>query len=386
MKSDQGHQGTDDTSGDRPTVPSALDDQDPNSPKVVADESAGTEHADGDTSSTTEASLGAGDRKKNLAAVIIGVLVLVVSTAFILQPSGYANERPGPVVEVELKENAGESEQLDATNGRFSFTTIEIRELRIGEVLLAKMLGQDLVLLSPESASYDPGTQMLLSKQRAVATAFAISQGQAPSTAVVITGVVAASPAATAGLRVGDIIIAETGIDGSLREITDPQDLVEIIDTQQVTLVIERRGAATEKLTMTVTPRAGVIGVTVSTIAATSFTGLEIPTNGVGGASAGLMFTLAALDHLTSGDLTGGKHVSGSGTIEAAGVIGPVSGVSLKAEAAAAAGADVFFIGRSNQGEIGTHPAMEVVAVDTVSDALMWLCDNGAVAACTYVS
>ena len=58
---------------------------------------------------------------------------------------------------------------------------------------------------------------------------------------------------------------------------------------------------------------------------------MKIDTQTVGGPSAGLAFTLAIIDDLTPGDLTGGKRVAVTGTIAADGTVGPVGGVEQKA-------------------------------------------------------
>ncbi|MGH3638213.1 MAG: YlbL family protein, partial [Mycobacterium sp.] len=62
----------------------------------------------------------------------------------------------------------------------------------------------------------------------------------------------------------------------------------------------------------------------------------------IGGPSAGLMFSLAVVDKLTTGDLNGGKFVAGTGTITGDGKVGPIGGISHKMYAAQEAGATVF--------------------------------------------
>src|SRR5207244_3683307 len=50
---------------------------------------------------------------------------------------------------------------------------------------------------------------------------------------------------------------------------------------------------------------------------------VKIDTQKVGGPSAGLAFTLAIIDDLTSGDITGGRRVAVTGTIAPGGTVGP---------------------------------------------------------------
>ncbi|GAA3835313.1 S16 family serine protease [Streptomyces phyllanthi] len=68
----------------------------------------------------------------------------------------------------------------------------------------------------------------------------------------------------------------------------------------------------------------------------------------VGGPSAGLLFTLGIIDKLegdgSGGDLTGGRVIAGTGTIDAAGKVGAVGGVALKTQAAHRDGATVFLV------------------------------------------
>ncbi|MFD3499985.1 S16 family serine protease [Streptomyces sp. NPDC058676] len=68
----------------------------------------------------------------------------------------------------------------------------------------------------------------------------------------------------------------------------------------------------------------------------------------VGGPSAGLLFSLGVIDKLDGdgggGDLTGGRTIAGTGTIDANGEVGAVGGVALKTQAARRDGATVFLV------------------------------------------
>ncbi len=54
------------------------------------------------------------------------------------------------------------------------------------------------------------------------------------------------------------------------------------------------------------------------------------------------MFSLGIIDKLTPGDLTGGKFVAGTGTIDDAGKVGPIGGITMKLVGARDAGARYF--------------------------------------------
>ena len=71
---------------------------------------------------------------------------------------------------------------------------------------------------------------------------------------------------------------------------------------------------------------------------------MDIDSGAVGGPSAGLAFTLGVMDVLTPGELTGGKLVAVTGTIDSDGSVGPIGGLVHKVDAARHAGATLFLV------------------------------------------
>ena len=88
----------------------------------------------------------------------------------------------------------------------------------------------------------------------------------------------------------------------------------------------------------------------------------------IGGPSAGLMFSLAVVDKLTTGDLNGGKFVAGTGTINADGKVGPIGGITHKMLAAQEAGATVFLVPAENCDEAKSahEDGIELVKVENL--------------------
>lgn len=107
--------------------------------------------------------------------------------------------------------------------------------------------------------------------------------------------------------------------------------------------------------------------------------GIDIDSGNVIGPSAGLAFTLAIIDVLTPGDLTGGQVVGVTGTIAPSGAVGRVGGVGQKAAAAIGAGATLYLVPTEEADEARRRAgsAMEVVPVDTLDDALAALAQRG---------
>ena len=71
---------------------------------------------------------------------------------------------------------------------------------------------------------------------------------------------------------------------------------------------------------------------------------IQLDTSDVSGPSAGLAMALAIVDVLTPGELTGGKRVAVTGTIDPAGDVGEIGGLPQKAVAARAAHAQIFIV------------------------------------------
>ena len=112
--------------------------------------------------------------------------------------------------------------------------------------------------------------------------------------------------------------------------------------------------------------------------------GVGIDSGQVGGPSAGLAFTLALLDKLTSGELTGGAKVAATGTMSPSGAVGAIGGLRQKTVAVQRAGAKVFLVPDSEKDEALKQAAgsdLNVIGVATIDDALRALADLGGNAA-----
>lgn len=116
---------------------------------------------------------------------------------------------------------------------------------------------------------------------------------------------------------------------------------------------------------------------------------VDIDTGRIGGPSAGLAFTLALIDELTEGELTGGKNIAVTGTISLDGSVGPIGGLSQKVNAVRQHDVDVFLVPAS-QRELADgedelrkklddagHRHVKIVPVATLEEALRALEELG---------
>jgi len=99
---------------------------------------------------------------------------------------------------------------------------------------------------------------------------------------------------------------------------------------------------------------------------------VKVDLTGIGGPSAGMMFALGILDKLGPEDLTHGKFVAGTGTIDGDGAVGKIGGIQLKMLGAKRDGATVFLAPAGNCSDVrGNVPSgLEVVKVTTLHEAV----------------
>ena len=362
--------------------------------------------------------------------VVSGVVVLLVLTVVgsLFVPTPYYRLAPGSVRTTEsLIEVRGAPSYADDA-GEIGYTTISLGPATAFE-LVTGWFDPDVEILSRDEAF--PGTDPDESRERNL-EAMAVSKDVAAVVALEALGyevpydgdgaqvveVVADGPAAAAGLEVGDTIVA---IDGApVRVAEDVGAAVDgLVPGDVVTVTVEPypedgatvahasgdgadevpagtdttdgdADAAEPTAVRTVEvalgerpddPAAAFLGVATMTRGLTFDLPVDvtIDTGQVGGPSAGLAFSLGIVDVLTPGDLTGGRRVATTGTINLAGDVGPIGGIEQKTAAVRAAGVELFLV-PPDEFEAASAAAgsdLEVVAVATLDDALEALAARG---------
>ncbi|HLQ73972.1 MAG TPA: SepM family pheromone-processing serine protease [Bacillota bacterium] len=111
---------------------------------------------------------------------------------------------------------------------------------------------------------------------------------------------------------------------------------------------------------------------------------VKFSSGNIGGPSAGLMFALEMYNQLIEEDLTRGKDIIGSGSIDLDGNVLRIGSVDKKVVAGHKAGCDVFFAANENGAEGSNYEEakataealnsdMEIVPVDTFEEAVQYL-------------
>lgn len=340
---------------------------------------------------------------RRTATMLASLLTLIaLICAGVLIPVPYSEMSPGPTYNT-LGEHDGEpvlqisGRKTYPTSGHLNMTTVRVTgsQYRMNLVeAIAGWLGHD-NLVVPHSTLYpDDKTPDQLNQETAEefsqsqesAKVAALKQLDIPvGTRIVVASVVKGSPA-EGKLHAGDVI---KSVDG--KAIERPGDVAKLVTGhkpgEKVSFVIvpAKEAAAAEKekrqpkgeQTVTLTTaeapedKRAIVGIQAGTDHTFPFT-IDIKLTDVGGPSAGLMFALGIVDKLTPDDLTGGKFVAGTGTIDENGKVGPIGGIEMKTVGARSKGARYFLTPQANCAAAAKDvpSGLTLVKVDTIGDAM----------------
>ena len=326
--------------------------------------------------------------RRVLTLITGGLLLLALLVGGTQLPVPYAELGPGPTLDTLGVDQSGQQiiqltkREPAKTTGHLNLTTVSVRD-RLD--LLAAMRGwiDPSRAVVPREEIFPPGqTQQQTDAKNA--QDFVTSQNSAElaalayldKTKVVITQVPADSPS-LGRLAAKDTI---TKVQGT--PVGDVSDLGKVLGatTPGTTVTVDYlRGGkpGTAKITTAKgtdedgKPRA-VLGVGVGLESTAPFTVKIALDDRIGGPSAGLMFALGILDKLGADDLTGGRFIAGTGTIEVTGDVGPIGGIPLKLIAARDKGATDFLVPSGNCAEASRNPpsGLNLIKVDTLTGAV----------------
>jgi len=226
----------------------------------------------------------------------------------------------------------------------------------------------------------DLGETQLAVWQRNAVVAALRAAGLPTAQAPIVSSVVVGGPAYRV-LRVNDIVTAVDGV--KVSTVADVRSAIaKRAPTETIQFDITRGDTKRTGLQVVATAanddtRTTVVGASF----ANSFTyEPEVRFNlapAVNNASSGLMMALGLYDILTSENLLQGRTVAGVGAVDPTGAVSidPVAGVRERAGAAAAAGAQIFFIPETTGCQIVSafSGGMAVVKVASLSDTILAL-------------
>ncbi|CAN5285245.1 PDZ domain-containing protein [soil metagenome] len=310
--------------------------------------------------------------------VAFGVLLAVVTVPFVSLGPGPTFNTLGefdgkPVVDIQGTETK-------PTSGHLNMTTVSQRDgLSLGLALSMWMSGRDQLI--PRDLVYPPDKSREEVQEDNTAD-FEDSEDNAEYAALsylkypsAVTVATVNDPGPAVGkLQDGDAIDA---VDG--KPVADIEEFSRLLDAtkpgDEIVIDYRRKNAPAGTTTITLGDHpdkdSGLVGVSVRNAPWAPFT-VDFNLANIGGPSAGLMFSLAVVDKLTTGDLNNSEFVAGTGSIGTDGKVGPIGGITHKMLAASEAGATVFLVPAENCDEAKSEPqdGLQMVKVETLDGAV----------------
>jgi PDZ domain-containing protein len=313
-----------------------------------------------------------------LPIVVFGALLGVVTVPYVSLGPGPTFDTLGEVDGKQVVDIEGTA--VHPTSGHLNMTTVSQRDdLNLGQALGLWMSGRE--QLVPRDLVYPPDkSRQEVDKDNN--TDFKRSEDSAQYAAL---GYLKYPPALTVDtvnnpgpsadkLQAGDAVDAVNGT--PISGIDQFQSLLKATKPGQNVIIDYRRknappGVATITLGTNPDRSHGYLGVGVLEAPWAPFS-IQFNLGNVGGPSAGLMFSLAVVDKLTTGDLNGSKFVAGTGTITSDGKVGPIGGITHKMLAAQEAGASVFLVPADNCDEArsGNDNGLRLIKVDNLAQTV----------------
>lgn len=327
-------------------------------------------------------------RRRAIGAALSLIVMCALLFAGMFLPVPYVVESPGPAVDV-LGEYEGEDvlsihgAQTYPTDGELMLTTVSVAggpgsTVTPADVITAwfdphrAVLPRELIFpegQTKEQTSLQNSVQMTSSQQDAVAAA--LHELGIPYTRnVTVAGVQEGAPAEGV-LEAGDVVVS---VGGQQREdVKAYQELTRAVPAgQDVPMRVRRDG---QEMDVAVPTREVDGKAMMGIVLAPGYdfpVDVRLQVEGIGGPSAGTMFSLAIYDQLTPGALGGGEAIAGTGTINEMGEVGPIGGIRQKMAGAREEGARYFLAPGANCTEVAGHvpDGLSVVRVDTFEDAV----------------
>ncbi|MBM2622443.1 PDZ domain-containing protein [Actinoplanes sp. LDG1-06] len=339
-------------------------------------------------------------RRRGVTVILGALITALLAVGVMAAPLPYVVLKPGPTVNTLGSDNGAEviqvtGEKTTTSAGQLRLTTVNVQsQVELVWAISSWFSSSDAVV--PRELIYPPDrTEKQVEQQNA--EEWTESQNSAVTVAMTKLGYpvqtvvnkVTAGGAAVGLLQENDVI---TAVDGT--KVDSPSKLTELVRAKPagtaLTISYTRAGkAATAKVTTKAsaddnTPR---LGIEIKTKQDAPFK-VSIDLDKIGGPSAGLMFTLGIMDKLEPADLTGGKIIAGTGTIDNDGNVGPIGGIPQKLVGAKKAGAQLFLVPKGNCAEalrnaVDGLPMAEVATVDDALTALKTYTGGGTPKACS---
>ena len=341
-----------------------------------------------------------GRRRRRLRRVLAAgtfILVVAVAIAAFTVPINVVIEAPGPTWNVLDNGSSSDQDVLKVkgtetypTEGALRMTTVSVSgcpgyPVTTADLIAAwfssdrRIVDRNEVCPQDQTAEQveETGKAQMTASQDSAVIAALVETGKAGAMHLTVTEV--AEQQTSTEVQAGDVLETITPEGGQATTITSFSQLKELMTTiaegTRVTLGVRRGDQQVAAALTTIAPQEGTTGSLLGLslkISVDSKVDATFGLSDVGGPSAGMMFALGVVDEITPGALTGGKDISGTGTIDINGQVGPIGGIQQKMAGARKAGSTYFLAPASNCDEVRGHEpkGMQVFAVGTLHEAV----------------
>ena len=338
-------------------------------------------------------------RRRLRRAVVAGSFILVVAliAAVFLVPVNAVIEAPGPTWNVLDNGSSSDQDVLKVsgtetypTEGALRMTTVSVSgcpgyPVTTADLIAAwfsadkRIVDRDEVCPQDQSAEQveETGKAQMTASQDSAVIAALVETGKAGAMHLTVTEVT--EQQTSTEIQAGDVLETITPEGGQTTTLASFSQLRELMTTipegTRVTLGVRRGDQKASAALTTIAPQEGTTGSLLGLslkISVDSPVEATFGLSDVGGPSAGMMFALGVVDEITPGSLTGGKDISGTGTIDMTGQVGPIGGIQQKMAGARESGSTFFLAPASNCNEVKGHEPkdMQVFAVNTLHEAV----------------
>ena len=338
-------------------------------------------------------------RRRLRRAVVAGSFILVVAliAAVFLVPVNAVIEAPGPTWNVLDNGSSSDQDVLKVsgtetypTEGALRMTTVSVSgcpgyPVTTADLIAAwfsadkRIVDRNEVCPQDQSAEQveETGKAQMTASQDSAVIAALVETGKAGAMHLTVTEVT--EQQTSTEIQAGDVLETITPEGGQTTTLASFSQLRELMTTipegTRVTLGVRRGDQKASAALTTIAPQEGTTGSLLGLslkISVDSPVEATFGLSDVGGPSAGMMFALGVVDEITPGSLTSGKDISGTGTIDMTGQVGPIGGIQQKMAGARESGSTFFLAPASNCNEVTGHEpkGMQVFAVNTLHEAV----------------
>ena len=338
-------------------------------------------------------------RRRLRRAVVAGSFILVVAliAAVFLVPVNAVIEAPGPTWNVLDNGSSSDQDVLKVsgtetypTEGALRMTTVSVSgcpgyPVTTADLIAAwfsadkRIVDRNEVCPQDQSAEQveETGKAQMTASQDSAVIAALVETGKAGAMHLTVTEVT--EQQTSTEIQAGDVLETITPQGGQTTTLASFSQLRELMTTipegTRVTLGVRRGDQKASAALTTIAPQEGTTGSLLGLslkISVDSPVEATFGLSDVGGPSAGMMFALGVVDEITPGSMTGGKDISGTGTIDMTGQVGPIGGIQQKMAGARESGSTFFLAPASNCNEVTGHEpkGMQVFAVNTLHEAI----------------